>query len=85
MAHQQYLMKKSRNKIKPSTLQVGDIVLFYNSRYVHFLGKLHTCWLGPCMVHAVFQNSSIQVGTLEGEIFPVRVHFNQLKKYYMEV
>jgi hypothetical protein len=86
LAHQQQLTKKYHDKkLRSTPLQVGELVLLYDSRYMHFPGKLHTRWLGPYIVHAVFHNGSVQVGTLDGEIFPVRVHFDRLKKYYTGV
>ncbi len=52
----------------------------YDSRFAHFPGKLHTRWLGPYVVHLAHSNGSIEVATLEGEVFPMRVHFDRLKK-----
>jgi hypothetical protein len=49
---------------------------------MHFPGKLHTRWLGPYVVHSLFPNGSVQVASIEGEVFPIRVNFGRLRKYY---
>ena len=83
LENQQKITKKAHDKkLKPIPLAIGDLVLLYDSRFVHFPGKLHTRWLGPYVVQALFSNGSVQVAGIEGEIFPVRVHFDRLKKYY---
>jgi hypothetical protein len=83
LAHQQGLTKRAHDKkIRPIPLAEGDLVLLYDSRYMHFPGKLHTHWLGPYEVHSLFPNGSVQVASIEGEVFPVRVNFDHLKKYY---
>ena len=83
LTHRQALTKKYHDKgLKKAVLNDGDLVLLYDSRFAHFPGKLHTRWLGPYIVHKVFPNGSVQVATLEGDVFPVRVHFDRLKKYY---
>lgn len=43
---QQATTKRSHDKkLKPIPLALGDLVLLYDSRFVHSPGKLHTCWL----------------------------------------
>lgn len=38
--------KRSHDKkLKLIPLAVDDLVLLYDVRFVHFPGKLHTCWL----------------------------------------
>jgi transposase InsO family protein len=77
-------IKKQHDKRlrKTTFLLAGQLVLLYDSRYAHFPGKLHTRWLGPYVVHQVFQNGSIQLETLEGEVFSTRVHHDRLKRYF---
>src|SRR5450759_3344462 len=83
LKHRQALTKKTHNKkLKKIYLLAGDLVLMYDSRFAHFPGKLHTRWLGPYIVHAFYGNGSVELSTLMGELFPVRVHYNRLKKYY---
>ncbi len=82
LTHRQALTKKYHdNGLRKEVLHEGDLVLMYDRRFAHFMGKLHTR-LGPYVVYKVFPNGSIQVATLEGDVFPVRVHFDRLKKYY---
>ncbi len=66
VAHQQHLTKKYHNKkLKITKLQHRDLVLLYDSRFVHFPGKLHTRWLGPYTVHNIFWNGFVQPTTLQ--------------------
>jgi hypothetical protein len=82
LENQQKITKKARDKkLKQIPLIIGDLVLLYDFRFVHFPGKLHTYWLGPYVMQAIFPNGSVQVAGMEGEIFPVRVQFHRLKKY----
>ncbi|CAM6082642.1 unnamed protein product [Calypogeia fissa] len=83
LEHQQDKAKRYFDKhLKPKLLEKGDLVLMYDSRYIHFPGKLHTRWLGPYKVSKVFENGSIEVATLEEEVYPVRVNHDRLKKYF---
>jgi len=83
LTHRQALTKKYNDKgLRKQALKDGDLVLMYDSRFAHFPEKLHTRWLGPYVVYKMFSNGSVQVATLEGDVFPVRVHFDRLKRYY---
>ena len=46
-------VQKAREKawhdrhIKSKTLQIGDLILLYDNKFIKFLGKFQTHWLGP--------------------------------------
>ncbi|CAM6104174.1 unnamed protein product [Calypogeia fissa] len=84
LAYEQCKAKRYFDKhLKPKFLKEGDLVLMYDSRYAYFPGKLHTRWLGPYKVNKVFDNgSTMEVATLEGEVYPVRVNHDRLKQYF---
>ncbi|CAM6094023.1 unnamed protein product [Calypogeia fissa] len=85
LKNQQNLNKKYHDKkVQVVHLQPGDLVLMYDSQFAHFPGKLHTRWLGPYIVKNFFQNGSVEVATLGGEVYPVRIHYDSLKKYFQQ-
>ena len=38
------------SKLKLKVFKTNDLVLLYDSRFQHFLGKLQVCWHGPYCV-----------------------------------
>lgn len=57
-------------------------MLLYESHFMHFLGKLHTRWMGPYVVDVVYPNGSVQLKTLEGSLLNTRINQERVKKYY---
>ena len=45
--------------------QVGDWVLLYDSRFKENPGKFQTRWLGPYKIQHVFDNSVVQLTTID--------------------
>lgn len=70
-------------KLKTPTLQVGDLALVYDSRYMFFPGKLHTHWIGPYRVVEVWPNGSLTLETLAGIPLETRINGFRVKKYYL--
>jgi len=69
------------NRHKVRVLQPGMLVLLQDARRLEFPGKFDALWLGPYMVREVFPNNSVQLETLNGEIFPTRTIGNRCKEY----
>nr|GEU80573.1 reverse transcriptase domain-containing protein [Tanacetum cinerariifolium] len=67
-------------KIKNRVFNVGDRVLFFNSRLKIFLGKLKTRWTGPFTVTHVFPYGTIELSQANGPNFKVNGH--RLKHYF---
>jgi transposase InsO family protein len=69
--------------LKPVTIQQGDLVLMYDSRFILFPGKLHTHWMGPYSVEKVWPNGSVTLRTLNGDLLDTRINGFRLKKYQL--
>lgn len=48
-------------KLRRSGIHNGDLVLVYDLRYILFLGKLYTYWIGIYMVTHVWDNGSLSL------------------------
>jgi hypothetical protein len=48
--------KKYNANMKPVVIKEGDLVLMYDNRYMLFLGKFHTRWVGPFTVKKIYPN-----------------------------
>ena len=78
---------KCRRKIifdkrhKKRALQLGMMVMIQDARKLEFPGKFDAVWLGPYLVHSVFSNNSLQLETLNGELFPTRTFRRICKEY----
>ena len=64
--------------------QPEQLVLLYDNKNYHFPGKLHLRWLGPYHVVSVEPNGAMLLATMEGEVFPTRVHYDRVKPYYYQ-
>ncbi|XP_049409176.1 uncharacterized protein LOC125872454 [Solanum stenotomum] len=74
-------MKKWHDtQIVQRDFNVGDWVLFYNSRLRLFPGKLKSKWSGPFRVTRVLTNGTIEVEVKEGPPFTVN---GQCLKLYL--
>ena len=80
-------MQKAREKywhdrhIKSKSFQTGDLVLLYDSKYVKFLGKFKTHWLGPYQVQQVTKGGVVQLSKLNRELLPTLINGSRLKLY----
>ena len=65
----------------PREFKVGTWVLLHDDRKGHFPGKFEALWMGPYVVKEVFTNGSLQLETLQGDVFPNRVNGVRCKIY----
>ncbi|GJW88925.1 reverse transcriptase domain-containing protein [Tanacetum coccineum] len=85
-AYDNYLIYKEKtkkihdSKIKNRVFNVGDRVLFFNSRLKIFSGKLKTRWTGPFTVTQVFPYGTVELSQTDGRNFKVNGH--RLKHYF---
>lgn len=70
-------------KHKKRILLPGMLVLLQDARKKDFPSKFDAVWLGPYLVREVFQNNSVQLETLNGEVFPTRTAGSRCKEYKM--
>nr|GEV32410.1 reverse transcriptase domain-containing protein [Tanacetum cinerariifolium] len=68
------------SKIKDRVFNIGDRVLFFNSRLKIFLGKLKTRCSGPFTINQVFPYGTVELSQTEGPNFKVNGH--RLKHYF---
>ena len=66
---------------KKRALQPGMMVMIQDARKLEFSAKFDAVWLGPCLVNEVFSNNSLQLETLNGELFPTRTSGSRCKQY----
>lgn len=66
---------------KKRNLRPGMLVLLQDVRKLDFPGKFDAIWLGPYHVTKVFPNNSVQLETLNGELFPTRTAGSRCKEY----
>ena len=73
---QQQRKKWHEKSIQKKQFQLGDWVLLYDSRFKHFKGKFHTCWIGPYEVVKLFENGAVEIKTIDGlnSVFLVNGH-----------
>ena len=80
-------VQKAREKswhdrhIKIKTLQIEDLVLLYDSKFIKFIGKFKTHWLGPYQIQQVIEGGVIQLSKLNGELLPTLINGSRLKLY----
>ena len=67
--------------IKSKTLQIEDLVLLYDSKFIKFPGKFKTHWLGPYQIQQVTEGGSVQLSKLNGELLPMMINGSRLKLY----
>nr|GEV88142.1 reverse transcriptase domain-containing protein [Tanacetum cinerariifolium] len=68
------------SKIKNRVFNVGDRVLFFNSRLKMFLGKLQTRWSGPFTITKVFSYGTVELSQSNGTNFKMNGH--HVKHYF---
>jgi transposase InsO family protein len=66
---------------KKRALQPGMMVMIQDARKLEFPAKFDAVWLGPYLVQAVFPNNSLQLETLNGELFSTRTSGSRCKEY----
>nr|GEV07114.1 DNA-directed DNA polymerase [Tanacetum cinerariifolium]GEY54611.1 DNA-directed DNA polymerase [Tanacetum cinerariifolium] len=85
-AYENYVIYKERtkklhdSKIKNRIFNVGDQVLFFNSRLKIFSGKLKTRWTGPFTITQVYPYGTIELSQPNGLNFKVNGH--RVKHYF---
>jgi hypothetical protein len=79
---QQQRKEKYDKKIRLEPVEKGDSVLLYDSRHQKFPGKLHISWMGPFQVFEVYDNGSLQLATMQGELLPTRTNGTRVCKYH---
>nr|GEZ35984.1 reverse transcriptase domain-containing protein [Tanacetum cinerariifolium] len=85
-ANENFVIYKERkkklhdSKIKNRIFNVGDQVLFFNSRLKIFSGKLKTRWSGPFTITQVFPYGTIKLSQPYGPHFKVNGH--RVKHYF---
>lgn len=52
-----------------------------NIVFKEFTGKLHTRWMGPYKVQQIFDNGSVQLTDLQGNLLETRVNGPRVEKY----
>ena len=67
--------------IKNKTFQIGDLVLLYDSKFLKFLGKFKTHWLGPYQIQQVTEGGAAQLSQLNGALLPTWINGSSLKPY----
>lgn len=75
-------MKWNNRYIKDKTFKLGNWALLYDSRYKDNLGKLQTCWLGPCEVIETLSNSAVRLSTINPIMFKLLVNGHRLRLYH---
>ena len=67
-------------RIQKRELKVGEYVLFYNSRFRFFAGKLLSKWEGPYVIEEVYRSGAIKINNAEGTN-PKVVNGQRIKHY----
>ena len=67
--------------VKNKIFQIGDLVLLYDSKFVKFLGKFKTHWLGPYQIQQVTEGGVVHLSKLNGELLPTLINGSRLKLY----
>ena len=60
--------------------KVGEYVLFYNSRFGFFVGKVLSKWEGPYVIEEVYRSGAIKINNAEGTN-PMVVNGQRIKHY----
>ena len=80
-------VQKARDKawhdrhIKSKILQIGDLVLLYDSKFIKFPGNFKTHWLGPYQIQQVTEGGAVQLSKLNGDLLPTFINGSRLKLY----
>ena len=87
MAAQHIVAIQLRRKIifdkrnKKRALELGMLVMMQDGRKMDFSGKFDAMWLGPYVVKAVFPINSLQLETLNGDLFPWKTSGSRCKQF----
>ena len=54
-------------RIQKQEFEVGEHVLFYNSHFRFFAGKLLSKWEGPYIIEEVYRSGAIKINNAEGQ------------------
>nr|GFA58956.1 reverse transcriptase domain-containing protein [Tanacetum cinerariifolium] len=80
LIYKEKLKRIHDSKIKNRIFNVGDQVLFFNSRLKIFSSKLKTRWSGPFSITKFFPYGTIELSHANGLNFKVNGH--RLKHYF---
>lgn len=62
MRMQEFTRKAFHDKvISKKEFRAGQKVRLYQSRRWLFLGKLHSCWIGPFVVTNIFPHGAVEI------------------------
>ncbi|KAJ7563574.1 hypothetical protein O6H91_03G115500 [Diphasiastrum complanatum] len=59
----------------------GQLVLFYDARHELMPQKLGPHWNGPYVIVKLYENNTVKLAELNGEIFKHRTNINKIKAY----
>ena len=83
--HQQ--VQKAREKawhdrhIRLNVFKEEDLVLLYDSQFLHHPGKFRKHWLGPYIMKEITDGGVVRLATLRSEILPGYFNGSRLKPY----
>ena len=66
---------------RSNVITKASLVLLYDSRHRDYPSKLQMRWLGPYLVCRVYENGSLQVEDLSGQLLDIRVNGSRVKLY----
>ena len=66
----------------PPNINVGDLVLLFDSRHLKFSSKFDMDWMGPYRVLQKWENGSFQLAYMDGEPLRTRVNAARIKLYH---
>ena len=83
---QQQVVKDRRkawhdHHIKHKQFAVGDLVFYYDSKFIKHRGKLQMHWLGPYLVQSITSGGVVQLQQLDGVMLPKLINGSSLKTY----
>ena len=79
-SYKQWMKVFHDKKILRKSFTPGQKVLLFNSCLHLFLGKLHSWWSGPFIVHTVFPHGAIEIKDLKNGV-TFKVNGQRLKAY----
>ena len=71
------------HNIKRKDISVDELVLLYYNRIKGKPKTLHTSSLGPYIAEELNNNGTVQLKTLQGQVFTKSVNITRLKEYKM--
>jgi len=67
--------------IKKKQLQINDLVLLYDSRFMKFPDNIITHWMGPYQVTAITDGGTVELKKLDGTLLSGKVNGIRLNQY----